>query len=104
MDINKLVILQKEMVNAETEDGIFTIDKDGIFTTLNKFKEHFNTYSFQKRGCIDYPYEMFTLVDGVKFYCIITLEKYEELQPVDELINQFENKIAELKAKKEVTV
>lgn len=102
MDINQVVYFYKEITNLKE---VFAFSESGLQMNKKNFIKNFDSYEINKReGSADYPYELTANIDGVRFYCIITKEEYEEITPVDTLINEYESKLAALKSKKEVTV
>jgi len=102
-DINRVIELYNEINELRKNDGIIAFEDYAVHLKFSSFIDSFEDYSIIDRSIPEYPYELFTLVDGVKLFCIATQEQYESLTPIGDIIAEYETKLNELKKKKEVT-
>lgn len=103
MNINELASLHEKLCQS-LKEGVYNFDRDGFHMNEKVFLQKFDTYKTMKRDTVKYPYKLSTNVNGVRFYCLITQEQYEEITPVDDAIAELESRLAELKSKKEMAI
>ena len=79
--LNQLVKLHKDFreLYRDPAVGIAGVDDMGVHLTTESFVATFTDYSTHTRDSFRYPLEFRTEHGGVRFFCILEKEEYDEI-------------------------
>lgn len=79
--LNQLVKLQKDFreLYCDTTVGIAGVADKGVHLTTESFVATFTDYDKLTRDSFRYPIEFRTEHEGVRFFCILEKEEYDEI-------------------------
>ena len=89
MDIQKVILEYTRFCDRYLNEGIIAYsvpvsttpgEYNGIHMELWKFVERFKNYEINNRGTNEYPYQLYYIVNGVKFYALVSESEFAELE------------------------
>lgn len=79
MDVNNLVSLSKELARLYVDSDVLSVDRESVLLSEESFLSNFKAFSQKIRHSEDYNREIYSFVEGVKFFTIMSEEDYQDL-------------------------